>query len=158
MSRFNFRRFIYWCFIVYCVMVFSVLFLRGIGGDYDFSSYPYWKRVMDRTNLVPFATIGEQLGSIANSIYNRRVAIRNLLANLLLFVPMGLYLPLRWNKLRQFGKCLWVWLGLILIIEIIQVLTLQGSFDIDDVILNTLGFFIGYGLFVILSLFVREER
>ena len=158
MSRFNFRRFIYWCFIVYCVMVFSVLFLRGIGGDYDFSSYPYWKRVMDRTNLVPFATIGEQLGSIANSIYNRRVAIRNLLANLLLFVPMGLYLPLLWNKLRRFSKCLWVWLGLILIIEIIQVLTLQGSFDIDDVILNTLGFFIGYGLFVILSLFVREER
>lgn len=158
MSRLRSRRILFVCFIAYCSVVFSILFLRGIGGHYDFSRYPYWKRILDRTNLIPFATIGEQLHFIAVGTYNRRMALRNLAANLLLFVPMGLFLPLLWRKLRRFVSCFRLWVGMILTIEIVQLLSLQGSFDIDDVILNTLGLLVGFCIFLRINRLSREEK
>ena len=158
MSRFKYRGFLYGCFITYCLLLFAILFLRGIGGHYDFSRYPYWRRIWDRTNLIPFSTIREQLDYVVHSTYNRRVAIWNLAANLLLFAPMGTFLPMLWTKLRRFGSCLRLWTGMILTIEIAQLLTLQGSFDIDDVILNTLGFFIGFCVFLLINRLTREEK
>jgi glycopeptide antibiotics resistance protein len=35
----------------------------------------------------------------------------------------------------------------VLVLETLQLLLRRGSFDIDDFILNSLGFFIGYGLY-----------
>ena len=148
----HFRRFLYWGFAAYCAVLFCILFLRGAGG------HPDWGRILDRINLIPFSTIRQQLDYVAGSVYNRRTALRNLAANLLLFAPMGLFLPLLWQRLRQFGKCIRLWLGMILSIEIIQLLTLQGSFDVDDVILNTLGFTAGYLVFCVLNFFIREEN
>ena len=158
MTNQKYRRLLFGCFACYSLALVCILFLRGTGGHYDFSRYPYWQRIRDRTNLVPFATIEEQLRFIANSTYNRRTALRNLAANLLLFAPMGLFLPLLWKKLRQFSRCFLLWLGLILAVEIAQLLSLQGSFDIDDVILNSLGFLGGFCVFSILNLFFREEK
>ena len=154
----RFRRFLLWCFGAYCAVVFAILFLRSVGGHYDFSSYPYWNRIVDKTNLIPFATLREQLDYVANSVYNRRVALRNLTANLLLFVPMGLLLPLLFEKFRRFLSCIKLWFVMILAIETAQLFSLQGSFDVDDVILNTLGFIAGYCVYLILKLFIREEK
>ena len=154
----QFRKFPHWCFGAYCIALFSLLFLRGLGGHYDFDGYPYWQRILDRTNLIPFATITEQVGSIVNGDGNRGMALRNLGANLLMFVPMGIYLPLLWPKLRHLGKCLGLWIGMILTVELVQLLTLQGSFDIDDVILNTLGFLGGFVVFKLLNILIKEER
>ena len=158
MSKQKYRRFLYACFGGYCLALVCILFLRGLGGHYDFEGYPYWQRLLDRMNLVPFSTIREQLDYIASSTYNRRTALRNLAANALLFVPMGLFLPLLWASMRKFRRCALLWFPMILSIELLQLLTLQGSFDIDDVILNTLGFFIGYGVFQIINCFFREEK
>ena len=154
----RFRKFLFWCFAAYCAVLFAILFLRGLGGHYDFDRYPYWDRILDKINLIPFATIREQMNYITSSVYNRRVAIRNLAANLMLFVPMGFFLPMLFSKLRKFGSCIGLWLGMILAIEVIQLLTLQGSFDVDDVILNTLGFIAGYLVSLILKAFIREEN
>lgn len=152
------RRLLFGCFTGYCVLLATILFLRSMGGGSDLTGYPDWKQVLDRINLIPFSSLGEQLRSILGSgSYSRRVALRNLAANGLLFVPMGFFLPALWKKLRRFRGCAAVWLGLILLIEMVQLLTLQGSFDIDDVILNTLGFVAGYGFFMILKCFIREE-
>ena len=98
----RFRKFLFWCFAAYCAVLFAILFLRGLGGHYDFDRYPYWDRILDKINLIPFATIREQMNYITSSVYNRRVAIRNLAANLMLFVPMGFFLPMLFQRLRRF--------------------------------------------------------
>ncbi len=45
-----------------------------------------------------------------------------------------------------------------LVIEIMQAILHVGIFDIDDVILNALGVMIGYGLFAILTKWIRERK
>ena len=156
------RSLLWICFICYSIALFSILFFRTDYGRIDFSDYPYWHRIRDKINLVPFVSIAEQLRSIfGDGRYTRPVALRNLAANMVLFAPMGLLLPMLFQRLRQLQVCIAVWCGLILSIEVLQLLTLQGSFDIDDVILNTIGFVIGYGIYALvqwLLAYIRKEK
>lgn len=146
------------CFFIYCVALLWILFFRQRYGHLDFESYPYWHQLADRVNLIPLATILEQLRSIfSEGDFTRPVAIRNLAANLLLFMPMGVFMPLLWDKLRQFAFCIKSGFGIILIVELVQLFTLQGSFDIDDIILNGFGFFIGYVVFCLLKSVFKEN-
>ena len=66
-------------------------------------------------------------------------------ANILLFVPFGLYLGLlapSWQRWKVTG----VLVGASLVLEITQHLLSTGSFDITDVIVNTAGGLAGLGL------------
>lgn len=72
--------------------------------------------------------------------------LAEIILNVLLFMPIGFISGIVFNnaniiKVIGFG-CL-----LSLSIEIFQLLTMRGVCNIDDVIHNTLGCFIGYGLF-----------
>ena len=72
-------------------------------------------------------------------------APQEVVANLLLFVPFGLYLGLlapRW----QWWKATGVFVGASLVLEITQHLISVGSFDITDVIMNPAGGIAGMGL------------
>lgn len=159
MSIFKQRRLL-WCFFIgYCIVLFAILFGRNDYAYVNFSRYPYWHRVLDKINLIPLVSIWEQLRSIFDSgSYTRPVALRNLAANVLLFAPMGLFLPMLWEKLRRFRANIKMWFLMIMMIEIVQLLTLQGSFDIDDIILNTVGFLAGFCVYLILNYFIREEK
>jgi len=66
-------------------------------------------------------------------------------SNILLFVPFGLYLGLlapSW----QWWKVTGVFIGASLVLEIAQHVLSTGSFDITDVIVNTAGGLVGLGL------------
>jgi len=80
-----------------------------------------------------------------------------LLGNILLFVPMGILLPLVWYRPRSVTATIGAALAASVTIEIIQYLQqsmgMKRSVDIDDVILNVFGALIGYALF---RLFVRK--
>jgi glycopeptide antibiotics resistance protein len=68
-----------------------------------------------------------------------------IVANIVLFVPFGLYLGLlapRWPWWKLMG----VFIGASLILEATQHLLSTGSFDTTDVIVNTLGGLAGVGL------------
>ena len=69
----------------------------------------------------------------------------NFLGNIILFIPFGFLLPCvtDWNRMR---KTVVTGIGFSLLIETIQLITSQGCFDFDDVILNSLGCVIGYGI------------
>ena len=106
-----------------------------------------------RYNLKPFAEIWRYLQ------YARRIgrgrALLNLLGNVLLFLPCGFFLPALFRGKRShpvaaiLACCLFS-----VVIETCQLMTHLGSCDVDDVILNTLGGAIGYGMYVIYR-FVR---
>ena len=77
---------------------------------------------------------------------NIGIPIRNLLGNLIMFLPMGIYLPYYIKKINKVGGFTILMIILLFIIEVIQVVTKRGSFDIDDFILNMLGALIGFGI------------
>ncbi|CAI6087291.1 VanZ family protein [Cohnella sp. JJ-181] len=90
-------------------------------------------------NLTPFRSI---------SVYLQRLSepfdFVNLFGNIALFVPLGVFVALLTRSgwagmtVRAFGVSL--------ALECAQIVFMMGSFDVDDLILNTLGGLLGYGL------------
>ena len=63
-------------------------------------------------------------------------ALKNLLGNLLPFIPFGFLLPIAYPRIKAFFKVFLVGMFAVLFIEIFQYMTRLGSFDIDDIILS----------------------
>ena len=99
-----------------------------------------------QVNLIPFRTIKHYF-YIANLNMDKwgELSALNLLANIFLFTPIGIFFPLRWKSTRSFLKVFLLGLWTTCFIEFIQ-LFINRSVDIDDVILNTIGVMIGYGI------------
>ena len=87
-----------------------------------------------------FITYREQLGTFT--------VLANLAGNILIFVPYGFFISMA-SRSRGFFKTLFCSMGLSLAVEIVQLFTRVGSFDVDDILLNTIGGVLGYILFVI---------
>lgn len=81
---------------------------------------------------------------------NRDIPIKNLLGNFVLFLPMGIFLPILFKRLSIFKKYIITIILVLLSIEIIQVITRLGSFDIDDLLLNLLGAILGFSIYKLL--------
>ncbi|MGD6834756.1 VanZ family protein [Sutcliffiella halmapala] len=113
---------------IYTLSLLVLLFFRPNEQDYG---------AAHNVNLVPFSTISLFLSGNADPL----VAFYNIAANIILFVPFGV--ALQWKK-RNWVTLLIVPIFTISLIEVTQHLTNRGSLDIDDLLLNTLGFFIGY--------------
>jgi glycopeptide antibiotics resistance protein len=80
--------------------------------------------------------------SIINDFKNHfNHALLLAVTNTLLYVPLGIYIRFK-VKISNF-KLFIGFLLYILLIEVIQNVSHRGIFDINDIILNTLGFFIG---------------
>lgn len=96
-------------------------------------------------NLRPFSTIGHFLQ--AQQI-NSKASLINLVGNIGVFTPFGIALPIifRFKFLKLYG----LFLCGLFSLELTQLLSRRGSFDVDDIILNSVGFFIGYWIYGIL--------
>lgn len=75
----------------------------------------------------------------------------NFLGNIVMFVPIGFFASLLSDKPRWWKGTLWTF-ALSLFIETAQLFVCRGT-DVDDLILNTLGGLLGYGLFLLLRQF-----
>ena len=97
-------------------------------------------------NLVPFKSIYGDLYVIIHGTNEQLIphSVINILGNFALFMPYGLCIPLLSKKCRHFQMFLLLSVVLLLSIETIQVLSLRGSFDVDDIILNLFGATIGF--------------
>lgn len=86
-------------------------------------------------------------------------AWRNIILNILMFVPLGILLPLIFKNCRKYWVTYLVGLFFTLIIEVIQLISGRGIFEIDDIFNNTLGCIIGYGIVMIfISFFVDKNK
>ncbi|MCF2649298.1 VanZ family protein [Niallia circulans] len=102
-------------------------------------------------NLIPFSTIFSYLAISNEQVSNwNQVSLINLLGNVVVFVPFGIFLPLLWRQFRKFFPLFWMSISIPLFIEITQ-LFIGRSTDIDDVLLNALGIIFGYCLFQIFN-------
>ena len=96
-------------------------------------------------NLIPFKTILVYFSGEPTW----RIAMRNLLGNIVVLVPLGFLLATMYQRLK-WNRALLVSLFTGVVLELLQVIFRSGIFDIDDIILNSLGVVIGYLLFVFL--------
>ena len=90
-------------------------------------------------NLIPLRTIRSQLEHIHSGW-----AIKNLLANGVVFIPFGYLLPRAHRHLRSWWKVLGVGVLSICAIEVVQYLTYLGACDVDDLLLNLAGCTLGW--------------
>ncbi|MBA9028582.1 VanZ family protein [Peribacillus huizhouensis] len=107
---------------------------------------------ISKVNLIPFYTLYQYIFETNTNVDDwNSVSLLNISANLLLFSPFGFFIPLIWEKWYSFKRVLFLGLTVTCFIEIIQMF-IGRSTDIDDVILNTFGILIGYGVFLMLNL------
>ena len=111
----------------YSIGLLILLFFRPGGSNYG------------SINLIPFQTISLYLSGDAIFL----IAFYNLGANVGLFIPFGLYYRFV-VKAQSLKKLLIITVCSIITIELLQFITKRGSFDIDDVILNVIGVWLGY--------------
>ena len=138
----KYRKLNIFLFIVYSVFMLYLLFNR-VGG---IEGVDYWTQIRMNLNLEPFRTIRLFLKVLDNQIYSTSALI-NLGGNVLLFIPLGFFLPLVFPSLQKFWRTTLVTILIITAVELTQLFTLLGSCDIDDLILNLFGVSIGYLVF-----------
>lgn len=100
-------------------------------------------------NLVPLKTIGKYLVRLSPDSYIRSTAVINLFGNIIMFIPLGFFLSAIWKKLRRIHWNVLATAVIITAVELLQVLTMRGTADIDDLILNILGSALGLAVFAV---------
>lgn len=139
--------------VLYIILVIFVEFVRIPVSEY----LSYWDYLKVHSNFFPFATITEYIRRLAADTINADTVYRNLIGNVVLFIPLGLIFPYFVEKCRKLLPCLMYSALTVAIVEVLQLLTRQGSFDVDDIILNTVGALIGFGVFSIFKRFLIKE-
>ena len=96
-------------------------------------------------NIVRLIPMFSTVGFVKQTILWKTIII-NIFGNILIFVPFG-FLGIVFPKLNQFWSLILDFLFAIIILESFQYFTRLGVFDIDDVILNTVGVAIGFWIY-----------
>ena len=87
--------------------------------------------------------------------FPRLNGFQNLFGNILAFIPFGYLLPLCFEKCKSWWRVLLWSLVLVLGIEFFQLFSAFGAFDVDDILLNTLGTMAGY---LVYKIFAGKEQ
>lgn len=114
---------------LFCYYLFGILTVTGIG-------YTSKIRFCPNISLIPF------IGMITGPI--------DTMLNIILFVPLGFFLPLLYEKYNKIKSVVLTGFLFSLSIEIIQMFD-WGSSDINDLMTNTIGACLGYLIYYLLS-------
>ena len=109
-------------------------------------------------NIKPFATIHMYVSKYLSGYFSTKIFLYNIVGNIIALMPFAFFLPLIFKKQSKFKIFLFTMIIVVLLIEGLQFITLSGSCDIDDVILNVLGALILYAILSIKSIksFIRN--
>ncbi len=96
---------------------------------------PFWLNLKPFIYLFDYPTMKE--------------ALLNLIGNTAMFIPLGVVWPAVFQKLDSHRKVIAAGVGVSLTIEILQLPFFDRATDIDDLILNSAGFLMGYGIYLL---------
>ena len=113
-----------------------------------------WKfhHIFSNMHFVPFGTIRTQL-----AFGLRHSEARELIGNVALFVPLGVFLPVAARTCRRLWVTLAVAASLSVVIETVQSLLPSHTTDVDDVILNTAGAALGFLAYSLVAWTVKRR-
>ncbi len=129
-------------FILYLAVLFYFLFFADMLGRTD-TAQSYSSNLVLFREIRRFWVYRSQIGF--------GYVFLNLAGNILVFIPFGLLLPLLSIKLRGFVRVVLLGLAFSLVVECIQLVTKTGCFDVDDMLLNTIGAAVGFIIFAIVQ-------
>lgn len=138
------REIILFIFFVYFLFLLLLTIFKGgrIEFSNQFNSYMYREHgLLGIINVVP---IKETINTFMHSETGMRNSLRNLIGNILVFMPLGFFIPLLFDKFNNLKKVLKVGCLSSLAIELSQLFVGSNVCDIDDVIYNTLGALAGF--------------
>ena len=135
-----------WILVLYILIIIRLIVFK----------YPYARLVeivnawqkdvilegLDSANFTPFKTIRMYI-----HYYSRLNSFENLFGNILIFIPFGYLLPRAFEKYRNFLLSFTTTFLFVTCIEVFQLFSAFGAFDVDDFILNCFGGCLGYGSF-----------
>lgn len=127
-------------FLAYLLLLSYLLFFSSTYGRTEEMGYRY--------NLRPFYEIRRGIEHIDAVGY--RYVMVNIAGNIAAFMPFGFLLPLVTERRMHTGKVFISSFLLSLCAETIQLLSRTGAFDVDDLILNTIGGVLGYWCYAVL--------
>lgn len=122
-------------FLLYFGVLFYFLFFsEKLGRTFIEREYHY--------NLIPFLEIKRFV--IHYEVLGIQAVLLNIVGNVAAFMPFGFFLPIFSRRCRYFFNTVFYTFELSLAVELIQLVTKVGSFDVDDLILNTFGGAMGF--------------
>ncbi|MDL2323905.1 VanZ family protein [Ruminococcaceae bacterium OttesenSCG-928-A16] len=133
-------------FAVFLAAFATQVFSPGAGFTPATLFSSFWHRLQTGTdiNLIPFKSNWQFVTS-----NNWEHAFLNLAGNVLIFSPIGFFLPLLWQRWQRFYKVALCGLAFTCFIEFSQLFIARYT-DVDDIILNVLGTMLGYGVYALL--------
>ncbi len=135
------KKFFHIAIVLYGLVLLYALFLRSLGGDSPLTYTEYLKHM---SNFIPFLSIYNLVTTPVISTTIVLEFLKNFFGNILLFIPWGFLLPLYFKSLQTFKQFVRTTIIAILLIEVIQLFTMLGHFDIEDILLNVVGACIGF--------------
>lgn len=96
-------------------------------------------------NFIPFHTIYNYFSNFFKNNITGSVFLNNIVGNLMLLAPLGILIPLIFSGSTK--KHMLIIFIISLLIELLQLITMSGYVDIDDIILNVFGAYICYKIF-----------
>lgn len=141
-----FKVFLWLVFVLYIALLIKVILIKYMPLSYLMQNLELGLNPF-QMNFVPFSTIISYIVSD-----NFTVSVQNILGNIVIFIPFGFLLPILISRFQKLVTMLLVSFCFSLTFEIIQLLfPILGSFDVDDLILNTLGALLGFMLFTLIK-------
>ena len=107
--------------VLYMQLVYRIVGLPG-------AAFVHWSPKM---NWIPFRDLGERRYLFQTSM------------NVVMFIPLGIFLPLLWPRYRRVSRIACTGAMVSLMIELLQMFSCRVT-DVDDLIMNTLGAVTGF--------------
>lgn len=121
-------------FISYCILILML------------SLFKYSSKIESSINLNPINIINDFEYSSTTLV---------VFANLLMYIPIGMGIKFNFNKIKNYKLSI-LFLIYILIIESVQYIFNLGIFDVNDIILNFIGFYLG--MFILNNYLFRSDK
>ena len=126
-------------FLLYCLLLIKVILIKyPLSMIEDILAEQHNIAFSDRMSASNF-TLFNTIGYYIQGKPSWNIAIQNLVGNFVPFIPFGALLPASIKSCKPFFKAILCFVGFSLLIEVAQFFTYLGVFDVDDILLNTLG-------------------
>lgn len=127
-------------FIIYLIALFWIIIFKF---DLSFSNFGYARSI----NLIPFH---ESL------IINGKIDFSEIIMNVIIFMPLGIYAGLLFKKSAFWQKCL-LFLFVSFMCETAQYILGVGTSDITDLITNTIGGVMGLFIYIGVKKILKDD-
>lgn len=145
-------------------LVYLVVLIKGIVFKYpitmmqqiaeSWSSEVFWEG-LESANFDFFQTIRLYIRHWDNKGIN---SFGNLIGNVIVFIPMGIMLPVLFESCKNVFSCMVRVLLFVMCIELFQLFSNFGVFDVDDILLNCFGALVGYIIYRIMHVLFGKKK